>query len=360
MKELEAELHLLKSNNATLKMNYKEEAFESEAAKSRLNEALTRLDNLQTNFDQNVTCIENLKHAKNQIEMKHVKTCNEVKKYKDDVEDLKTELSQASVMIKTLKKEAKEADIKHHKILKKNDDTIDDLKRYKTLKQSEERDFKLKEKKLKKKLKSVDERETKIKSTRKGFIKEEIKGNELKTNNNQLEAKFRDSITMTSYNYPSILSTTTTFPSSVSHWIPPTVIPTAFQLPYSFPASLQLFPASLQLSPALPVTSSASFTSNPPTAIAQNNSNKDISVNNNDPATAPSKTTTLAPPTTNLSECSPALTPPWTATASRAPTTSNSTATPSNSISSVASDPEFFKLFSEQLEKTSQGLEKNV
>ena len=139
-------------------MNYEEEAFESEAAKSRLNEALTRLDNLQTNFDQNVTCIENLKHAKNQIEMKHVKTCNEVKKYKDDVEDLKTELSQASVMIKTLKKEAKEADIKHQKTLKKNDDMIDDLKRYKTLKQSEERDFKLKEKKLKKKLKSVDER----------------------------------------------------------------------------------------------------------------------------------------------------------------------------------------------------------
>ena len=136
MKELEAELHLLKSNNATLKMNYEEEAFESEAAKSRLNEALTRLDNLQTNFDQNVTCIENLKHAKNQIEMKHVKTCNEVKKYKDDVEDLKTELSQASVMIKTLKKESKEADIKHHKTLKKNDDTIDDLKRYKTVKQS--------------------------------------------------------------------------------------------------------------------------------------------------------------------------------------------------------------------------------
>ena len=86
-------------------------------------------------------------------------------------------------------------------------------------------------------------------------------------------------------------------------------------------------------------------------------------MNNNDPATAPSKSTSPPPPTTNLcplSESSPALTPTCTATASTAPTASNSVSniTSPSYKSSVASDPEFLKLFGEQLEMASQELEK--
>ena len=69
--------------------NYQEELLESEHLKSRLNEALDRLDNLQDNFTKADLASDNLKQAQNQLSMKHEKTCIELKNVKTEVEDLK-------------------------------------------------------------------------------------------------------------------------------------------------------------------------------------------------------------------------------------------------------------------------------
>ena len=65
--------------------------------------------------------------------------------------------------IKSLKKEAKDNNFKHKKIIKTKDDTIEKLLEYKIMKTSQEKGFKNKTKKLAKKLKAVEERETNLK-----------------------------------------------------------------------------------------------------------------------------------------------------------------------------------------------------
>ena len=57
---------------------------------------------------------------------------------------------------------AKESDAEHNKIIKKKDNTIENLQHYKTLKTSEERELKIKDKKINKKLKSLGEREEQL------------------------------------------------------------------------------------------------------------------------------------------------------------------------------------------------------
>ena len=59
--------------------------------------------------------------------MRHEKTCSELKNVKSEVDNLKKEINQSSVIIKTLKKEAKEADSQHPEIVKKKDNTIHNL-----------------------------------------------------------------------------------------------------------------------------------------------------------------------------------------------------------------------------------------
>ena len=113
--------------------------------------------------------------------MKREKTCIELKKVKNEVEDLKKEINQSSVFIKTLKKEAKEADSQHQKTVKKKDDTIHNLQVYKSEKQSEERDLKTKEKKVKKKMKNLEELEAKLCLLKKDLNRVEVK---VEPNNN--------------------------------------------------------------------------------------------------------------------------------------------------------------------------------
>ena len=228
MMELKNKLHQLEYTTASYKMKYEEEVLESETLQQKLKETLNKLDNLHNLFDINDASYENLKNSKNQLEKKHEKTCSELCNVKDEVENVKKDLVQSRITIKTLRKEAKEADSKHLKVVKKNEDTIDTLQRYKVQKQSEERDFKLKERKLNRKIRSVDERETKCNLTKKDFIKTELSEANLSSNNNHIvqvslpSLNYRESITMASYNY---VTNITTFPSVVSHWLPLLPIP---------------------------------------------------------------------------------------------------------------------------------------
>ena len=230
IRELKVKLDQLENVNAALTRNYEEETSESETLKYELNETLARLDNLQGKFVRVELALDKLKDVKKQLETKHEKTCVELKDIKSEVDDLVKELAQSSVVIKTMKKEMKESDTQHQKAARKKDSIIEDLLRYKSLKESEEKDLKVREKKLNKKAKTLDERETKLNTKKKELNKKEILTEDPGNNNNaredtttSFEFNFEESITMTTYNH--ISSNIDNFPSVVSHWLPPPVTP---------------------------------------------------------------------------------------------------------------------------------------
>jgi hypothetical protein len=90
--------------------------------------------------------------------------CNPPREISDcqQTRNLSNPSSRKLFKIKTLNKVAKESDAEHNKIIKKKDNTIENLQHYKTLKTSEERELKIKDKKINKKLKSLGEREAQL------------------------------------------------------------------------------------------------------------------------------------------------------------------------------------------------------
>jgi myosin heavy subunit len=219
IKLLEDQVRQLEVENATLIGNYDEEILESEALTNKLNDALERLDNLQNNFSK--------------LESKHIKTCSELKSLKGEHDGLKQELTRSKIVIKTQEKETSESNKEHQKTVKKKDDTIENLTRYKTLKDSEEKELKIKERKLNKKLKQVVERESKLRLVKHDLNKNEVvtktetsKDNDVTTRmsltesiapQHSLKSHSDHFLTMASYNY---MSNSTTFPSMVSHFLP--------------------------------------------------------------------------------------------------------------------------------------------
>jgi chromosome segregation ATPase len=102
---LEDQVRQLKSDNETITVNYEEEIAEFEAVLKKLKDTLERLNNVQTSFSN--------------LELKHIKTCSENKCLKDEHEDLKKELTQSKVMIKTLKKRKPKNPMQNNKRLLK-------------------------------------------------------------------------------------------------------------------------------------------------------------------------------------------------------------------------------------------------
>ena len=127
--------------------------------------------------------------------MKHMKTCSDLKSLKDDYNDLTKEFTQTKISVKTLKKEAKELSSEHQKIVKKKDDIIEDLMRYKSEKSSEEKDLKVKQKKLNKKLKQVEERESKLKTLKDKSNRKEVTETDDCNNNDDVQSLNRHSLT---------------------------------------------------------------------------------------------------------------------------------------------------------------------
>ena len=235
-RNLEDKIHQLESTNASLRRNYEEELYECEALKIKLDETLEKLENLQSNFNEKEVDLESLKYTKKQLEIKHEKTCSEQSRLKGEVGELTKELAQASVCIKTLKKEAKETHANHQKVVKRNNDTIENLNKYKSQKLSEEKDLKIKEKKLNKRIKNLEEREAQD-DLIKGAKKEKVLARDAINNNNKTDgskpipfpsANFRESITMVSYNSVNNIST---FPSIVAHCLPPQASSSSVQEP---------------------------------------------------------------------------------------------------------------------------------
>ena len=140
---------------------------------------------------------------------------------------MKKELAKSDFKIKTMKKEAKESVTQHNKILKKKDETIENLQHFKTLKNSEEINSKLKRRKSIKKLKSLEERESQL-------LKKNQ--NHIIPNNNEVPKtliypcspiSLPPNLTTNYSNFVQSLpaslniSNVSLYPSTVSYWLPP-------------------------------------------------------------------------------------------------------------------------------------------
>ena len=192
-------------------MNLEEEAIECETVSNKLKGTLESLDILQSNFSK--------------LELKHIKTCSEFKSLKDDHDGLAKDFTQSKITIKTLKKEATELISEHQKTAKKKNDIIEDLMKYKADKCSEERDLKIKQKKLNKKLKQVEERECKLRTAKNNLNRKEVDEADADNNNDiapnqtkpSLASNSRLFTTAVTYSIPRDSSSSH---SMVSHWLP--------------------------------------------------------------------------------------------------------------------------------------------
>ena len=90
IKVLEDEVCHLEAKNASLTMNLNEEVIQCETLHNKLKDTLESLDSLQNKFEK--------------LEMKHMKTCSDLKSLKDDYNDLTKEFTQSNISVKTLKK----------------------------------------------------------------------------------------------------------------------------------------------------------------------------------------------------------------------------------------------------------------
>ena len=99
--------------------------------------------------------------------------------------------------------------------------------RYKAEKSSEEKDLKFKQKKLSKKLKQVEERESKLKTLKDKLNRKEVTETDDCNNNDDVQSLNRHSLTTNSsmitttvsYNFPMEMDSKS-FPSMVFHWLP--------------------------------------------------------------------------------------------------------------------------------------------
>ena len=113
----------------------------------------------------------------------------------------------------------------NQKTAKKKNDTIEDLMKYKTDKLIEERDLKIKQKKLNKKLKQVEERECALRVARNNLNRKEVNEADAENNNDIVQDQAKPSLVSNSRHFTT--SVTYIIPrdsssciSMVSHWLP--------------------------------------------------------------------------------------------------------------------------------------------
>jgi hypothetical protein len=154
--------------------------------KHGLNEAIAETSVMKFNFEKMESNLKKLKREKNDLEDKHVKTSEELKFLKSTHYELKKEKYKVNVTLKGLKKEVKENDYRQHKIIKSNEDAIEEFLAYKGLKTKEDKLIKHKKKKLDNKLKQV----------KYGEVKNDSNGKDLYSNANE-STNLEESITDT-------------------------------------------------------------------------------------------------------------------------------------------------------------------
>ena len=112
-KNIKAKKELLEQSQVTLAKNYAEEVTECEHLKGELIGNVSKLNNLQNNFEKINSNLKIIENEKKQLGVKHEKTCAEVKVLKSEKDDLEKEKSKIIIALKTAKKEGKEKNHEH-------------------------------------------------------------------------------------------------------------------------------------------------------------------------------------------------------------------------------------------------------
>ena len=156
LKVLQTKVDQLEEEKEALARKYEEEVNDGELLGAELKDETRKLSNLQANFDQLELGLKKIKSEnKKLIETQH-SASNELKQLKSEKVDLKSDINVKNVIIKTLKKEAKERSSQYESEVKKLKEAIEELSIYKVIKSSEEKALKNKQKKIDKKLKKME------------------------------------------------------------------------------------------------------------------------------------------------------------------------------------------------------------
>ena len=164
---LKADLDHVKHVNAELETQLEHQIKHYKSDLNHLKDANKQLAIANRNLEEakvdvETKKIETLKADKRALEIKHEKLCAENKVLKNEKDDLNKELNVAKVALKTTRKEAKDNLQQFKKENKSLEEKIRNLLDFKNAKLSEERDLKIKMKKVEKRVKNLNEREVKL------------------------------------------------------------------------------------------------------------------------------------------------------------------------------------------------------
>ena len=160
--QLQSKCEILEHEKATLVKDFEEEISYSLDLKSKLETTIDKLKSATDNFDDLEANMKKLQQEKKLLEKKHQIVSAESKTSKTQINDLEKDIRGTSVALKSSKKDLKEEALRHEKTVINLKKKIEDLEKFKARKSLEEKEIKVKEKKLNKKLKNVSDIEAKL------------------------------------------------------------------------------------------------------------------------------------------------------------------------------------------------------
>ena len=241
----------LEYSNQTLSKDLEEASIDNEVKQETIENLTSKLEILhqklaaaeKVNEIALASKLKAIEAEKRLLENKHVKACSEIKVLKNEREEHVKEINRLKVTLKSARKETKDGLKQFEKEIHDKENKIKDLQNYRTYKTMEEKDLKVKTKKVEKKLKMIKEKEAKLDLEKRGIEKlkhqSKIDWNvtnlELDPNGNLIaDDKFDDSSHFSSRSSESPSSSLT--PSMVSNWLPASSY--SFQNPGSIPSMI--------------------------------------------------------------------------------------------------------------------------
>ena len=154
--------------NKNLNENYETSVAECEELHLKVNEFEQIIENLHSKLKKAETeKIEN--QEKKSLQTKNEKVIAENKLLRNERDNLKTEVNNLNVALKSSRKDLKDAHHRFEKSKEESETKIKDLIEFKIMKNSDEKELRSKQKKVEKKMKKVEEKEAQLKVDRFNF-----------------------------------------------------------------------------------------------------------------------------------------------------------------------------------------------
>ena len=262
---LKRRCQFLENSNEVLKNNLEEAIIDSEITRKTIHDLEDEHETMNKKLDKTEKEVENaiarkikpVIEEKRSLQSKHEKICAEYKALRVEKEELCKEISHFKVALKTSRKETKDVVKNYEKKISDFEIELKDLVDYKISKTSEEKDLKIKVKRVDKRLKAIQEKEAKLELEKNECRNQSKKEKDLKSN---LTTDYSEENSITEINVPifnqfTMLSKLCESDSSSS--ISSQAIPSCSSLSMAdFNSNYQVFPSSVAIpsSPQPPVS----------------------------------------------------------------------------------------------------------